>query len=83
MNATGPDREGVRRWLDHLRFERRLSALTVQNYHRDIEALYTFLCNADRVSLCVGAVERHPQLSRVLREGREGGREGGREEGYK
>ena len=47
MNATGPDREWVRRWLDHLRFERRLSALTVKNYHRDIEALYTFLCNAE------------------------------------
>jgi integrase/recombinase XerC len=47
MNAAGPDREWVRRWLDHLRFERRLSALTVKNYHRDIEALYTFLCNAE------------------------------------
>jgi integrase/recombinase XerC len=47
MNASGPDREWVRRWLDHLRFERRLSALTVKNYHRDIEALYTFLCNAE------------------------------------
>jgi hypothetical protein len=37
----------VERWLDHLRFERRLSPLTVKNYHRDIEALYTFLCNAE------------------------------------
>ena len=47
MNAAGPDREWLKRWLDHLRFERRLSALTVKNYHRDIEALYTFLCNAE------------------------------------
>lgn len=47
MNAAGPDREWLARWLDHLRFERRLSALTVKNYHRDIEALYTFLCNAE------------------------------------
>ena len=47
MNAAGPDREWLRRWLDHLRYERRLSALTVKNYHRDIEALYTFLCNAE------------------------------------
>lgn len=47
MNAAGPDRAWVTRWLDHLRFERRLSALTVKNYHRDIEALYTFLCNAE------------------------------------
>jgi integrase/recombinase XerC len=47
MNAAGPDREWLKRWLDHLCFERRLSALTVKNYHRDIEALYTFLCNAE------------------------------------
>jgi integrase/recombinase XerC len=47
MNAAGPDRAWLERWLDHLRFERRLSALTVKNYHRDIEALYTFLCNAE------------------------------------
>jgi site-specific recombinase XerC len=47
MNAAGPDREWLKRWLDHLRYERRLSALTVKNYHRDIEALYTFLCNAE------------------------------------
>ncbi|NGX17347.1 tyrosine recombinase XerC [Wenzhouxiangella sp. XN24] len=47
MNAAGPDRNWLNRWLDHLRFERRLSALTVKNYHRDIEALYTFLCNAE------------------------------------
>jgi integrase/recombinase XerC len=47
MNAAGPDREWLKRWLDHLRFERRLAALTVKNYHRDIEALYTFLCNAE------------------------------------
>jgi integrase/recombinase XerC len=47
MNASGPDREWIRRWLDHLRYERRLAALTVKNYHRDIEALYTFLCNAE------------------------------------
>jgi integrase/recombinase XerC len=47
MNAAGPDREWIKRWLDHLRFERRLAALTVKNYHRDIEALYTFLCNAE------------------------------------
>ena len=47
MNAAGPDRRWVEKWLDHLRFERRLSALTVKNYHRDIEALYTFLCNAE------------------------------------
>ena len=47
MNATGPDRGWVQRWLDHLRYERRLSALTVKNYHRDIEALYTFLCHAE------------------------------------
>jgi integrase/recombinase XerC len=47
MNAAGPDREWLARWLDHLRFERRLSVLTVKNYHRDIEALYTFLCNAE------------------------------------
>ena len=47
MNAAGPDRGWITRWLDHLRFERRLSALTVKNYHRDIEALYTFLCNAE------------------------------------
>lgn len=47
MNAAGPDREWLTRWIDHLRYERRLSALTVKNYHRDIEALYTFLCNAE------------------------------------
>ena len=47
MNAAGPDRNWLNRWLDHLRFERRLSVLTVKNYHRDIEALYTFLCNAE------------------------------------
>jgi len=47
MNAAGPDREWLDRWLKHLRFERRLSALTIKNYHRDIEALYTFLCNAE------------------------------------
>jgi integrase/recombinase XerC len=47
MNSAGPDRAWLERWLDHLRFERRLSALTVKNYHRDIEALYTFLCNAE------------------------------------
>ncbi len=47
MNAAGPDRDWLNRWLDHLRFERRLSVLTVKNYHRDIEALYTFLCNAE------------------------------------
>jgi integrase/recombinase XerC len=47
MNASGPDRSWVERWIDHLRYERRLSALTVKNYHRDIEALYTFLCNAE------------------------------------
>ena len=47
MNAAGPDRAWLERWLDHLRFERRLAALTVKNYHRDIEALYTFLCNAE------------------------------------
>jgi integrase/recombinase XerC len=47
MNAAGPDREWVTRWLDHLRYERRLSTLTVKNYHRDIEAFYTFLCNAE------------------------------------
>jgi integrase/recombinase XerC len=47
MNAAGPDRAWLERWLDHLRFERRVSALTVKNYHRDIEALYTFLCNAE------------------------------------
>ena len=47
MTAAGPDRLWLERWLDHLRYERRLSALTVKNYHRDIEALYTFLCNAE------------------------------------
>ena len=47
MTAAGPDRRWLERWLDHLRHERRLSALTVKNYHRDIEALYTFLCNAE------------------------------------
>jgi integrase/recombinase XerC len=47
MNAAGPDRAWLEKWLDHLRYERRLSALTVKNYHRDIEALYTFLCNAE------------------------------------
>lgn len=47
MNSAGPEREWLKRWLDHLRFERRLSPLTVKNYHRDIEALYTFLCNAE------------------------------------
>ena len=47
MNAAGPDRGWLERWLDHLRYERRLSALTVKNYHRDVEALYTFLCNAE------------------------------------
>ena len=47
MNAAGPDRTWLERWLKHLRFERRLSGLTIKNYHRDIEALYTFLCNAE------------------------------------
>ncbi|NHA13760.1 tyrosine recombinase XerC [Thioalkalivibrio sp. XN279] len=47
MNAAGPDRAWLEKWLDHLRYERRLSGLTVKNYHRDIEALYTFLCNAE------------------------------------
>lgn len=43
----GPDRSWIQRWLDHLKYERRLSPLTGKNYHRDIEALYTFLCNAE------------------------------------
>jgi integrase/recombinase XerC len=47
MNTGGPERAWIQRWLDHLRFERRLSPLTGKNYHRDIEALYTFLCNAE------------------------------------
>jgi integrase/recombinase XerC len=47
MNSAGPEREWLKRWLEHLRYERRLSPLTVKNYHRDIEALYTFLCNAE------------------------------------
>jgi len=47
MNAAGPDRAWLERWLGHLRYERQLSPLTVKNYHRDIEALYTFLCNAE------------------------------------
>ncbi|NGP52867.1 tyrosine recombinase XerC [Thioalkalivibrio sp. XN8] len=47
MTTAGPERLWLERWLDHLRYERRLSALTVKNYHRDIEALYTFLCNAE------------------------------------
>ena len=47
MTASGPDRRWLERWLDHFRYERRLAALTVKNDHRDIEALYTFLCNAE------------------------------------
>ena len=47
MSEGGPDRVWIQHWLDHLRYERRLSPLTGKNYHRDIEALYTFLCNAE------------------------------------
>ena len=47
MSQAGPERTWIQRWLDHLKYERRLSALTGKNYHRDIEALYTFLCNAE------------------------------------
>lgn len=47
METGGPERQWIQRWLDHLRYERRLSPLTVKNYHRDVEALYTFLCNAE------------------------------------
>ncbi len=47
METAGPERKWIQRWLDHLRYERRLSPLTAKNYHRDVEALYTFLCNAE------------------------------------
>ena len=47
MSETGPDRAWIKRYLDHLRYERRLSPHTGKNYHRDIEALYSFLCAHD------------------------------------
>jgi integrase/recombinase XerC len=47
VSPEGPDREWIQRWLDHLKYERRLSPLTGKNYLRDVEALYTFLCNAE------------------------------------
>ncbi len=47
MSDTGPDRAWIRRYLEHLRYERRLSPHTEKNYHRDIEALYSFLCAHD------------------------------------
>ena len=50
MSDTGPDRAWIERYLSHLRYERRLSPHTEKNYHRDIEALYSFLCAHDVAS---------------------------------